>query len=59
MLDQMALYDFLQQGHYAHYLRQILPFYRQRRELLYSALQTHLGNLLTLHAPEAGLRLVG
>ncbi len=59
LLEQMALCDFLREGHYARYLRQSLHFYRQRRELLHDALQAHLGSLLEVHAPEAGLRLVG
>jgi GntR family transcriptional regulator/MocR family aminotransferase len=34
-------------------------FYRQRRERLYNVLCEHLGNILDVHAPEAGMRLVG
>lgn len=59
LLEQMALCDFVREGQYARYLRQTLHFYRQRRELLHDALQAHLGSLLEVHAPEAGLRLVG
>ncbi len=59
MLEQMALTDFLREGYYARYLRQMLPHYRQRRDLLQNALRAHLGGLLDVHAPEAGMRLVG
>lgn len=59
VLEQMALCDFLQEGHYARHLRQTLRYYKQRRDLLLMALRTHLGGLLDVHAPEAGLRLVG
>ncbi len=59
ILEQMALFDFLREGYYARYLRQMLHFYKPRRELLLHALRTHLGWLLEVHAPEAGLRLVG
>jgi len=59
MLEQMALCDFLREGHYARYLRQMLHSYRQRREHLLDALHAHLRGLLDIHAPEAGLRLVG
>lgn len=59
VLEQMALCDFLQEGHYGRYLRQTLRYYRQRRELFLTALRAHLHGLLEVHAPEAGLRLVG
>lgn len=59
MLEQMALCDFLREGHYARYLRQMLHYYKQRRDLLHTALHAHLRGLLDVHAPEAGLRLVG
>lgn len=59
MLEQMALCDFLREGHYARYLRQMLPYYKQRRDLLHTALHAHLRGLLDVHVPEAGLRLVG
>src|SRR5206468_10361838 len=59
LLEQMALCDFLREGHYARYLRQTLHYYKPRRELLHHALCTHLRGLLDVHAPEGGLRLVG
>ncbi len=59
MLEQMALCDFLCEGHYARHLRQTLSYYKQRRDLLHIALHAHLRGLLDVHAPEAGLRLVG
>lgn len=55
----MALCDFLCEGHYARYLRQMRHYYQQRRDLLHTALHAHLGGLLDVHVPEAGLRLVG
>lgn len=59
MLEQMALADFLREGHYARHLRQMLHHYRQRRDLLYATLRAHLGDLLDVHTPEAGMHLVG
>src|SRR5438309_268022 len=59
LLEQMALCDFVREGHYARYLRQTLSYYKQRRDLLHDALHAHLHGLLDVHAPEAGLRLVG
>ena len=59
LLEQMALCNFLREGHYAHCLRQTLHYYKQRRDLLHTALHAHLRGLLGVHVPEAGLRLVG
>ncbi len=58
ILEQMALFDFLYEGHYARHLRQTLQYYRERRHLLQNALKSSLGGLLEVRAPEAGLRLV-
>jgi GntR family transcriptional regulator/MocR family aminotransferase len=59
ILEQMTLFDFMQEGHFARHLRQMLSHYRQRRDLLQQALRSHLGDLLEVHAPEAGMHLVG
>jgi GntR family transcriptional regulator / MocR family aminotransferase len=59
MLEQMALCDFLTEGHYARHLRQMLSLYRRRRDLLRHELHLHLGGLLEVHLPEAGMHLVG
>ncbi len=59
MLEQMALTDFMNEGHFARHLRQMLHHYSRRRDLLHHELHTHLGGLLEVHAPEAGLNLVG
>lgn len=55
----MALTDFLREGHFARHLRRMLHHYSQRRDLLQNALRVHLGGLLEVHAPEAGMHLVG
>jgi GntR family transcriptional regulator / MocR family aminotransferase len=59
ILEQMALTDFMNEGHFARHLRQMLQHYSQRRDLLHRELGTHLGGLLEVHAPEAGMNLVG
>jgi GntR family transcriptional regulator/MocR family aminotransferase len=59
MLEQMALCDFLVEGHYARHLRRMLQHYRKLRELLQCELHLHLGSLLEVRAPEAGMQLVG
>lgn len=59
LLEQMALFDFLHEGHYARHLRRMRHHYRQLRDLLHRELQAHLGGVLEVHAPEAGMHLIG
>ena len=59
MLEQMALTDFLREGHYVRHLRRMLQLYTQRRDLLHHELLARLGSLLDVHVPEAGMNLVG
>lgn len=59
VLEQMALTDFMLEGHFARHLRHMLQHYRQRRDLLHHELHTHLGSLLDVHAPDVGMHLVG
>jgi GntR family transcriptional regulator/MocR family aminotransferase len=59
ILEQMALADFLSEGHYARHLRRMLQHYRRRRACLYHELVMHLGGLLEVSLPEAGMELVG
>jgi GntR family transcriptional regulator/MocR family aminotransferase len=59
ILEQLALADFLSEGHYARHLRRMLQHYRQRRACLHHELVTHLGGTLEVALPEAGMELVG
>jgi GntR family transcriptional regulator / MocR family aminotransferase len=59
MLEQIALTDFMNEGYFARHLRHMLHHYRQRRDLLQRELQTRLGGLLEVQAPEVGMHLVG
>jgi GntR family transcriptional regulator/MocR family aminotransferase len=59
LLEQMALCDFLHEGYYARHLRQMRQRFLRRRDLLHRELRTHLGGLLEVHTPEAGMHLVG
>ncbi len=59
LLEQMALCDFLHEGHYARHLRHMRHHYKKLRDLLQRELQAHLGGLLEVHAPDAGMHLVG
>ena len=59
MLEQMALCDFLHEGHYARHLRRMRHHYQKLRDLLSRELQAQLGGLLDVRASEVGMHLVG
>jgi GntR family transcriptional regulator/MocR family aminotransferase len=59
ILEQMALADFLREGHYASHLRRTRHQIQRRRDCLHQELRLHLGGLLDVSLPEAGLELVG
>jgi GntR family transcriptional regulator/MocR family aminotransferase len=59
ILEQMALADFMHEGHFVRHLRHMLQHYGERRDLLCQELRAHLGGLLEVHAPEAGMHLAG
>lgn len=59
MLEQMALFDFLHESHYARHLRRMRHHYQKLRDLLQHELRAHLGGLLEVHASEVGMHLVG
>lgn len=59
ILEQMALADFLREGHYASHLRRTRRRIQRRRDCLHQELQHRLGGLLDVALPEAGLELVG
>lgn len=59
ILEQLALAEFLREGHYARHLRRMLRRYRQRRDLLVLELRQQLADVLEVWTPEAGIHLVG
>jgi GntR family transcriptional regulator/MocR family aminotransferase len=59
LLEQLALTDFIREGHYDRHLRRMRQLYRHRRDLLHRELRNHLGGLLDVCAPEIGTQLVG
>jgi GntR family transcriptional regulator/MocR family aminotransferase len=59
ILEQMALADFLRDGHYARHLRRMVRHYHSRRDCLCHELKARLGDLLDISIPEAGMQLVG
>lgn len=58
ILEQLALTDFITEGHYARHLRRMRSHYLRRRNLLHAELQANLSHLLEVHAPESGMHLV-
>lgn len=59
ILEQMALADFITEGHFARHIRRMRTVYAQRRAALLAAVASELGELLEVHAPEAGMHLAG
>ena len=57
ILEQMALADFIAEGHFARHLRRMRPLYQARRDALVEALQRELGDRLDILVPQAGLNL--
>jgi GntR family transcriptional regulator/MocR family aminotransferase len=59
ILEQMALTDFITEGHFTRHIRRMHTCYAERRAALIAAVASELGELLEVHAPEAGMHLVG
>lgn len=57
ILEQLALADFMVDGHFARYLRHLRPRYQARRDALVEALQNEFGDWLDVVVPQAGLNL--
>ncbi len=58
ILEQMALADFITEGHFTRHIRRMHTRYAERRAALIAAVASELGELLEVHAPEAGMHLV-
>lgn len=56
-LYQLALTDFIEQGHFARHLRRMRSIYLQRRNALITSLQKHFGNSLIAYNADGGLHL--
>ncbi len=57
-LTQAAVADFMLEGHFERHLRHLRQAYRQRRQTLVDALQTHLPNLVRYADEPAGLHVM-
>jgi len=58
LLEQMALADFMAEGHFGRHVRKMRLLYLERRNALVDALTRELGDILDVAVPEAGLHLV-
>ena len=58
MLEQLALADFIVEGHFARHLRKMRLLYLERRNALVDALKRELGDIVDVDVPEAGMHLV-
>ena len=58
-LFQVALTDFINQGHFARHIRRMRMLYMERRATLIAALGKSLGSRMEIVSAEAGLHLVG
>jgi GntR family transcriptional regulator / MocR family aminotransferase len=56
-LYQLALAEFLREGHFARHLRRMRAVYLERRDALLSGLARHCGDRLTVHNADAGLHV--
>jgi GntR family transcriptional regulator / MocR family aminotransferase len=57
-LYQLALADFIREGHFARHLRRMRLVYESRREALLGGLERHCDGYLSAHNADAGLHLV-
>lgn len=55
--EQLALAEFLRSGQFARHVRRMRRLYRQRRDALVAALETHVGSVATVHGASAGMHL--
>jgi GntR family transcriptional regulator/MocR family aminotransferase len=58
LLEQMALADFITEGHFARHLRKMRGLYKERRDALVEALTQELGDIIEITVPDAGMHLV-
>ncbi len=56
-LYQLALTDFIEQGHFARHLRRMRSIYLERQNALVASLRKHFGNTLTPYNTDGGLHL--
>jgi GntR family transcriptional regulator / MocR family aminotransferase len=58
LVEQMALADFIAEGHFARHLRKMRHLYLERRNTLVDALTQQLRDIMRVVVPTAGMHLV-
>jgi GntR family transcriptional regulator/MocR family aminotransferase len=58
LLEQMALADFMEEGHLERHVRRMRRLYHQRRTALVSALDQHFGDAAEILGDEAGMHIL-
>ncbi|MFC4528659.1 PLP-dependent aminotransferase family protein [Dyella halodurans] len=56
-LYQLAMTDFIREGHFARHIRRMRMLYTQRRSAVLEAIHQHLGDKLEVIGAEAGMQL--
>jgi GntR family transcriptional regulator/MocR family aminotransferase len=59
LLQQIALCDFMTEGHYGRHIRRMREIYSERQRVLVNEGRKHLAGLLEISEIEAGLQTVG
>jgi GntR family transcriptional regulator/MocR family aminotransferase len=57
-LTQATMADFIGEGHFERHIRRMRAIYQSRRALLKALLERHLGPLVEVEAPDAGMNLI-
>ena len=57
-LPQLAMNDFIREGHFARHIRRMRVLYAERRAALVASIRTHLPEHLEVIGAEAGMQLV-
>jgi GntR family transcriptional regulator / MocR family aminotransferase len=58
LLDQMAVADFMIEGHFAWHLKRMRHLYAGRRKALVSALRTVFGDEIAIEEPSGGMHVI-
>ncbi|HLW00758.1 MAG TPA: PLP-dependent aminotransferase family protein [Ktedonobacterales bacterium] len=58
-LEQAAVADFINEGHFTRHIRRMRALYAARRDALLNAAQRDLAGLLEVQAPETGMHVIG
>lgn len=58
MLHQMAMTDFIREGHFSRYITRMRAVYMERRSSLVAAIRAHVGGALEVVGDDAGMHLV-